>query len=241
MFWPGTWAGVARGHGLTSIDYASQSLHICLSSTAAINWYRIHNYTTPPYHCHGHLLAPKVCLRVRIGRPSIDWLYFNYFTETRGKDTMDKKWLQLSIGSKSKADVLDVATLVSTRGREDLSVCLRSSPACVCTAPRVLGLLLINLVHYLFRCAGLRGHQPLCGDCRGETNVGCSDIRLRLLRAAGMFMSSLIPRPPHHQPTTCAFHNNLILLQYRGCLCRSIPVTLDELYLALHVPIVQMI
>ena len=62
---------------------------------------------------------------------------------------MDKKWLQLSIGSKSKADVLDVATLVSTRGREDLSVCLRSSPACVCTAPRVLGLLLINLVHYL--------------------------------------------------------------------------------------------
>ena len=112
MFWPGTWAGVARGHGLTSIDYASQSLHICLSSTAAINWYHTHNYTTPPYHCHGHLLAPKVCLRVRIGRPSIDWLYFNYFTETRGKDTMDKtgeKWLQLSIGSKSKAESVRVS------------------------------------------------------------------------------------------------------------------------------------
>ena len=52
---------------------------------------------------------------------------------------------------------------------------LRSSPACVCTAPSVLGLLLINLVHYLFRCAGLRGHQPLCADGGGGTNVGCSD------------------------------------------------------------------
>ena len=111
----------------------------------------------------------------------------------------------------------DVATPVATRGRDDLSVCLlRSSPACVCTAPSVLGLLLINLVHYLFSCAGLRGHQPLCADCRGGAYVGFSDIRLHTAAAAaGMFMSSLIPRPPHHQPTTFAFHNNLMMLQYR--------------------------
>ena len=190
MFWPGdgpgTWAGVARGHGLTSIDCASQSTHICLSSTAAVNWYHNHNYNTTPDHCHGtfhihlyiiHILPPKWVseLLSRVGmRKAINWLAIFLFIkigglEVESEDTMDKirgKWLQF----------LDVATLVSTRGRDDLSVCLlRSSPACVCTAPSVLGLLLINLVHYLFSCAGLRGHQPLCADGGGGTNVGCSD------------------------------------------------------------------